>query len=1046
MVNTYLIDVNTTIRTVVDALVQNPGYIWRVGEFGNCNNTCGSGQQERQIFCTSTSGQPADASLCPPQYKPSVSQACASFTSCSFSFNAGEWGSCSATCGVGTRERAVECLRSPPDAPAHSPASSVVELSLCDSASSSPASTEPCSDYSQCTYSWTADPWQACSTNCGSSGTRTRTISCRRSDGTVADTSICNSSFGDSAKPAESEPCSDTSGCPYAYVDECATGTHTCSSSAICTDTFGSFTCTCNEGFQGNGKVCNDFNECVYSSSCPSESSNCVNTKGSFLCECKKGFYLDGDSCTACPAKSTTPSSGAEDASSCSICAAGYYGEPSSTTGCSPCPFASTSSDGTLSESGCECVPGYTLNTTNGSSSSGCILDEWNSQQYLLYVSLPQLSCSTFCESIGKSCKGGLLRDSYTEGEIAAAKLNTEFAVTGTNKFFRPSSWRGNRWDGENLCRQFGGNLAATENVGEEETVNDLCLGQVCHIGLTATWRYNSYFTWTNGKRCEYCGRTGSSTKSGIIWWAYGDDFFYSTYDGIWQGHGYGIASWHLPPLCSREINHDFPGNCTEAGSAGMRTSYETFAPYVSASSTCYSQVSRIPGSDTCDETPTLAGTHRLCACAAPCTENYYGTGSNCTRCPSSSVSAPGSTSMSQCSCLPGYYMAAAEHVCKLCPALSSSVVGSVSITECECVAGAFMNTNGICQSCPVNTNSAAGSIGVESCKCSAGYYGDIGTACEACPHFSTSKEGATDITGCFCPKGFGVSRLGYSRQVANESDVCDVELSSTPVKTSGWHLTGEGESCEASCSARSLACNDQQNWEINSGPYMTSLVATPGFDIACSNIEHISDRSIPPLSMQASSSRCFGSIPNVHEFYTREFCDMSKTGFRRLCHCTCPANHYGTSTDDCNACPPNMVSVAGSRFALDCVCSTGYYRSDVSSQCVACSSDNSTVVIARAIDNFTANQDMRGWEGTNVSSYCGSFGQVLGGAGVLGDSAHLRKTYTNLCLHEQVSIKFAVVLMDGWEKETVALFVGGVPVSSNSSVESAPVTPKPWC
>ena len=39
-------------------------------------------------------------------------------------------------------------------------------------------------------------------------------------------------------------------------VNECELGTHICNSSANCTDTDGSFNCTCREGFEGDGFNC----------------------------------------------------------------------------------------------------------------------------------------------------------------------------------------------------------------------------------------------------------------------------------------------------------------------------------------------------------------------------------------------------------------------------------------------------------------------------------------------------------------------------------------------------------------------------------------------------------------------------------------------------------------------------------------------------------------------------------------------------------------------------------------------------------------------
>ncbi len=39
-------------------------------------------------------------------------------------------------------------------------------------------------------------------------------------------------------------------------IDECAADTFTCDANAGCTNTYGSYTCTCNAGYSGNGKMC----------------------------------------------------------------------------------------------------------------------------------------------------------------------------------------------------------------------------------------------------------------------------------------------------------------------------------------------------------------------------------------------------------------------------------------------------------------------------------------------------------------------------------------------------------------------------------------------------------------------------------------------------------------------------------------------------------------------------------------------------------------------------------------------------------------------
>lgn len=41
-----------------------------------------------------------------------------------------------------------------------------------------------------------------------------------------------------------------------ADINECESGTHSCDENAECSDTIGSFDCTCNSGYEGNGLSC----------------------------------------------------------------------------------------------------------------------------------------------------------------------------------------------------------------------------------------------------------------------------------------------------------------------------------------------------------------------------------------------------------------------------------------------------------------------------------------------------------------------------------------------------------------------------------------------------------------------------------------------------------------------------------------------------------------------------------------------------------------------------------------------------------------------
>ena len=96
-------------------------------------------------------------------------------------------------------------------------------------------------------------------------------------------------------------------------IDECAEGTHNCDEGAKCNNTNGSFTCTCMEGYTGNGTTCVDNDECdLGTNNCDQKirhgspysydyiAALCTNTIGSFTCTCPEGYndkYGNGSGC-----------------------------------------------------------------------------------------------------------------------------------------------------------------------------------------------------------------------------------------------------------------------------------------------------------------------------------------------------------------------------------------------------------------------------------------------------------------------------------------------------------------------------------------------------------------------------------------------------------------------------------------------------------------------------------------------------------------------------------------------------------------------------
>lgn len=151
------------------------------------------------------------------------------------------------------------------------------------------------------------DAGNASDTSVGDSGVTPRSTSegePRCGNGTVEEPEEC-----DDGNDIEQDGCSscvvepgymcDTAIRPSACADqdECSDNTHNCHEVATCTNSQGTFSCSCRPGWSGDGVDCVDDDECEMNAHNCDANASCSNTEGSFTCACNSEYTGDGFSC-----------------------------------------------------------------------------------------------------------------------------------------------------------------------------------------------------------------------------------------------------------------------------------------------------------------------------------------------------------------------------------------------------------------------------------------------------------------------------------------------------------------------------------------------------------------------------------------------------------------------------------------------------------------------------------------------------------------------------------------------------------------------------
>ena len=201
-----------------ESSMQTPGctYSWKSGEWGSAAPSCGVSVMSRTIACMRSDGTSAADDLCDAAPRPAMEAATTDYSTCSFSWATGAWSAPSTTCGQATENRETYCQRSD---------GSKVDDAQCPSAR--PEGSRSSYQISGCTFSWkAAETWGAPVPACGST-VQNRSVTCQRSDGVAVEDASCPAAD----RPATQQPASDLSTCGYSWeTGAWSSPTHTCGS------------------------------------------------------------------------------------------------------------------------------------------------------------------------------------------------------------------------------------------------------------------------------------------------------------------------------------------------------------------------------------------------------------------------------------------------------------------------------------------------------------------------------------------------------------------------------------------------------------------------------------------------------------------------------------------------------------------------------------------------------------------------------------------------------------------------------------------------
>ncbi|XP_035219260.1 papilin-like isoform X2 [Stegodyphus dumicola] len=169
------------------------GVEWIVSDWSGCEGSCSPKMESREAHCANEDGVVFPDDACEASKLPELTRPCAKTEMCEPMWHTSEWTECSVTCGNGVQSRVVFCGVWQDE--------SVIKIEdkNCDPLKKFDE-VQNCSS-APCKGTWFTGPWNRCSVPCGG-GERTRKILCFHED-TVVDVSQCDPA----EEPFDKETC-----------------------------------------------------------------------------------------------------------------------------------------------------------------------------------------------------------------------------------------------------------------------------------------------------------------------------------------------------------------------------------------------------------------------------------------------------------------------------------------------------------------------------------------------------------------------------------------------------------------------------------------------------------------------------------------------------------------------------------------------------------------------------------------------------------------------------------------------------------------------